>query len=75
MFSTGSANTAFRSQGNMNAFNDTGVYSLSVSLTDTKPSGQVFKLDIPAVEESHDAAFGTHIQEAVEIVRDWNKGR
>jgi hypothetical protein len=45
----------------------------------TAPQGQVMKLDIPNVPETaqqntsdRTAVFGSHIREAIAIVKDWN---
>ena len=60
---------------NVSLICDAGVYSLSLSPNDAPPSGQVLKLDMPAIGKNSDASFGTHIREAVDIVRDWTEKR
>ncbi len=80
MFATASLNTRLQDM-KPTPLNDTCltgetvIHSLRVSPTDVKPAGEVFKLEIPAIDRQTDPMFGTHIREAIEIVKDWAASR
>lgn len=80
MFATASLNTKLQDMkstllNDTYATGGTVIHSLCLSPADVKPVGEVFKLEIPAIEERSDPMFGTHIREAIDIMQDWVANR